>query len=451
MRGLLWSLVLGASGDTNHQLALLKRWQWLRKDEMETVQRERLAKLLDHARRKIPYYRDLFAERGMDRAKPMALVDALSSLPLLDKDTIRREGSRMLAADVAGRGAFQNTSGGSTGEPVVLTQDSAYRDTARAVAMLFGQWAGYDAGDPMVKLWGSERDLFVGRETMRTRGTRYLRNETWLNAFRMTPEQFGEYINVINERRPVFLLGYVESLHDLAVYADREGLRVHSPRSVMTAAGPLDAHVREVVARVFDAPVFNRYGSREVGDIASECSAHSGLHVCSPQHVVELLDPEGRPVKPGERGEVVVTLLTNYSMPLVRYRIGDVASWSGEECSCGRAWPLLENVAGRVSDIFVRHDGARVHGEYFTHLFYFLPWVRKFQVVQEAHNDVLVRIVPRERGIECTPDALRDMTDVEAKVRLVLGNGCRVRTEFCDNIEPTASGKFRYTISKVPV
>lgn len=443
LRRLTWNATLAASGNTLGELRRLRRAQWLSPDEMMAEQRVRLTALMRHAAARVPYYADLVSAVGRRQPGPELLHD----LPILTKELIRENSERLVASDAARRGTFTNTSGGSTGEPVVLIQDREYRDRSRAVAMLFNEWAGYRTGFPMIKLWGSERDLFVGRETFKTTFVRMLRNERWLNAFRMTPEQMRSYIEEINRVEPEFVLAYVESIYDLARFAEREGITIRAPRSVMTSAGPLEAPVRATIERVFGAPVFNRYGSREVGDIACDCSSHRGLHVCSPYHLVEVLREDGTQAQPGESGELVITLLTNLSMPLIRYRIGDKGRWAGEPCDCGRPWPLLETVEGRVSDIFVRSDGGRVHGEYFTHLFYFLPWVRKFQVVQESLRCIDVRLVPMdERGIA---PFRAELAEIEAKVRLVMGNDCAVSFIACEQIAPTASGKFRYTISKV--
>ena len=144
---------------------------------------------------------------------------------------------------------------------------------------------------------------------------------------------------------------------------------------------------------------------------------------------------------PGEEGEVIVTGLTNRAMPLIRYRIGDRAvAGSGERCPCGRDTPMLASVTGRSVDIFLGGDGRRVDGEYFTHLLYFRRWLRQFQVIQRQPDLVVYRLV----GDGEIPEA--DRSELIEKTKAALGDGCRVEIEMVDSIEPSSSGKLRYTI-----
>ena len=152
--------------------------------------------------------------------------------------------------------------------------------------------------------------------------------------------------------------------------------------------------MRETMERVYRAPVFDRYGSREVADAACECERHEGLHVCSPIHVVEVLRADGTPAASGETGELVVTLLTNHAMPLIRYRIGDMGAKAGRACSCGRGWPLLSDIKGRIGGMFVTADGGLVDPGLFTMSFYGNDLVAGFQMVQETVGHIRMTIVP---------------------------------------------------------
>ena len=449
---------LYAKGSTLEYYYELKQWQKASPESLRQDRDERLRSLLQHAYRHVPYYADVLKESGVVTQKSVNL-DRFRDLPLLDKETLQSQSERLRPDDLDGREWFYETSGGSTGEPVRFIQDADTVDWGRAVKMLFNEWTGYQFGMPRVRLWGSERDILENRESIKTTLGRWVRNETFLNAFRMSSEDMHSFVRTINEVQPAQILAYVESIYELAHFIREEDKDVYSPDAIMTSAGKLHDHMRDAIEDVFETQCFDRYGSREVGDIACECTAHDGLHVCAPTHYVELLRPDGRPAAPGEVGEVVVTLLTNYAMPLIRYRIGDMAvrSHEGGVCSCGCAWSKLTEIKGRVSDTFTTEEGTRVHGEYFTHLFYFRDWVRKFQVIQVEPDHIRVRIVPDDSFLEYAldeeeraPDEWQsDMADIREDIHKVMGDRCSVGFVFEDDIPPSKSGKYRYTISKV--
>jgi phenylacetate-CoA ligase len=195
--------------------------------------------------------------------------------------------------------------------------------------------------------------------------------------------------------------------------------------------------------------VFDYYGSREFGLIGVECDRHEGLHVPMQTLYMEVLRDDGSPTCPGEVGRIVITSLTNYSLPLIRYEIGDLAAWAETPCSCGRVWPLLRDVKGRISDMFVKSDGGLLAGEYFHAALSYHDWVAKYQVVQDAVDQLRVRIVLRRDVPDLDAAKVAGMKELQRVIHLGLGRTCAVSFEFVDEIEPTASGKFRFTISRV--
>lgn len=449
LKKIAWQARLALTGNIPARFRELLVAQWFGRRQTAEVQHGLLTRILCHAYRHVPYYREIFTKAGIDPEKGVINTDVIRSIPLLDKDIIRQNHEALKSDDLAGRKWHENTSGGSTGEPVRFVQDKAYHEMSVAVKMLDDLWSGYGAGDRKVLLWGSERDLFEGRDRRRTRAGRWLRNEVALNAFRMTPSQMLDYVSTINSWKPVQILAYAGSIYELSCFIDREKLPVHMPKAIMSSAGVMEAFMRKTIERVFRAPVFDRYGSREVGDIACECDHHRGLHISAPTHYVEVLRAGGAPADAGESGEIVVTSLTNYAMPLIRYRIGDMGALSEEACPCGRGWPLLKKIAGRVTDTFLKEDGTQIHGEFFTHLFYYQDWVKKFQVTQDTFDRIRVAIVQRngsgrDRGSHGT-----ELEDITKKIHAVMGRQCRVEFAFVDDIAPSPSGKYRYTISNI--
>lgn len=434
----LWRGRLYATGDMFAKLEALRDAARLSGKEIEVLQRERLRALLVHAWENVPYYRHTFEEAGL--RPDTATVEDLRRLPLLDKETIREHWETLKSKDLDRRKWKVNTSGGSTGEPGRFVQDAEFHRWTVAVKLLFDEWSGVRLGDKRALLWGSERDLMVGRETFKMRFSRWLRNELTLNAFRMTESTMAQYIEQLNAFRPDQILAYAESMDELARYVESRGLEVHTPKSIMTSAGTLFDHMRERIERVFGCSVFNRYGSREVGDIACEDASHQGLRVSTLTHLVELLGPDGAPVRPGEPGEVVITLLTNYAMPLIRYRIGDMAVG----CKSG-AQVVLAEVTGRVSDYFTLRNGERIRVP--TALFAQEPWIAKYQVIQEDFDHVRVLVVRSTFSL-----GSRELEAAKKAMLGKLGRILRVDKIFIEEvpeIPPTASGKYRYTISKV--
>lgn len=433
--------------DTWQHYRVLAAQSRLTRAQTQGVQAQQLERLLRHCHRHVPFYRaaiDVARRRGNGFSEPFALLE---TLPILTKDDVRGRLDALKSLDLNLRHWFHNASGGSTGDPLRLIQDREFRDSQRATRMLFDTWTGFRIGMRKVIFWGSERDL-RGEPGAATRLYHRLANEVWINAFAVGADAQLATARQIREARPVQVLAYVDSLFHLARAVEPATLAgLPKAGAIICSAGTLHPHMRTRIESVFEAPVFNRYGSREAGDMACECSLHRGLHVAAPQHVIEIVDDEGVHCPPGVVGHVLVTPLSNAAMPLLRYRIGDMASWAAKPCPCGLSWPLLEHVHGRNSDVLVAADGTRVHGEYFTHLFYGRNWVRRFQLVQEAVDRLVLSIVP-EPG---TPPAVvaEDTDAVLRETRRVMGAACRVEVRFVDEIPPSPSGKHRFTISRL--
>ena len=410
----------------------------------ETVTRA-LRQLLQHCGSVVPHYAELFEETGVRRIEEADPRACLQRLPILTKEIIRTNFSRLQSKDLPRRKWHLNTSGGSTGEPVRLVQDAEYDDCSAAIGLFYNSLLGCEVGEPVVRLWGSERDLEGGTKSRKARFFNWLTNTSWMNAFLMSPERMRGFIQTLNQLRPRLIVAYAQAAYELAQFAERERVSVAPQRAVLTSAGTLYPFMRGKIASVFGCEVYNLYGSREVSDIACELPGLNGLWVAPWGNFVEIVDDAGRPVPPGTEGNIVVTCLTNYAMPLLRYWIGDRGSLLPDDTVAGHpGTQALQHVSGRSVDVFRTRDETRVDGEYFTHLLYFRPWVRKFQVVQKAREHVLFKCVRANGG-----PARSELEDIAAKARLVMGADCRVDFEFPGDLPPHPSGKYRYTISEV--
>jgi len=423
---------------------LMNSWQWDTLEKNRERQKKSLYELVKYSGKNVPYYRKLIKERKIKFSKDTILED-LRKFPPLTKEDLRKNFSGLFNPGT-GRKWHKDTSGGSTGEPVVIYHDQVFSDWGAGAKILFNSWAGKEEGELMIKLWGSERDILEGGEGLRGLFVRHGMNAHILNTFRMSEKDMFEFVRIINRERPKMILGYVQSIYELSRFISEKKLEVYSPKGLMTSAGTLYPKFKKLISEAFRCPVYNRYGSREVGDMACNCSKDEGLHTNIFNHHIEILNKRLMPCKPGESGTVYVTCLHNQVMPLIRYEIGDIAIPAKKErCSCGRGLPLIEKISGRDVNLFKTSKGDIIDGEYFTHMFYFRNWVRRFQVVQKDYDLIRVKIV-------LNPGAKRNPTDekyIEYAIRKVMGPKCRIDWEFPDEIQPTKSGKFLYTISKI--
>ena len=199
---------------------------------------------------------------------------------------------------------------------------------------------------------------------------------------------------------------------------------------------------KRFLGEVFGAPIYDHYQCIEVPMIAGECSRSNGLHVFADSRLVEILDREGRPVGPGQTGEVVITDFRNRVFPLIRYRLGDLARWKREPCACGVTFPMLEPVCGRISDALRFPSGLVMAGEGMNALFH--PWpeaVRQFQLRQEEDYSLTLRCV---RGTDPNADAI--MRQVAERLSAMVRGEVPVRLQVVDTIQHDR-GKARTIVS----
>ncbi len=407
--------------------------------QCQASQHEQLARLLQHACKNVPYYQKIFSLDELVSPDGRVDIDAFQRLPLLGKVEMRRDFAALQSVDTANRHRFENSSGGSTGEPVRFIQDNAYRDGDIAATLFLFHQAGKEIGEAELKLWGSERDIELGSLGWRQSIENWLYNRTLVNSFRLTEAGMFNLVSRWNAKCPVVVWTYVDSIFEFARFIEQKKIKLTPPKVIITTAGTLDQTVKDFLEKIFQTRVLNQYGSREVGVLACEepgggALKSGGLRLFEWKHYVEIVDDDGAPCLAGQEGNIIVTCLENYSMPLIRFAIGD----RGVMIEDG-GQTRLAKVTGRITDHFVSQDGSLIHGEYFTHLFYFKPWVRRFQVVQKSYHEVICFVVP-----ESEPPS-SDLAMIKGKIQHVMGQECQVHFEMVDTIEPSKSGKYLYT------
>jgi phenylacetate-CoA ligase len=253
-----------------------------------------------------------------------------------------------------------------------------------------------------------------------------------------------DYLDAIRHYRPTCIYGYASSLALLAAHARSRSkdLRLDGLKAVFCTGEPLYPQQKEIIEAVFGVPAAGEFGSRDSGFIA-HASPEGQMLVNSESVLLEVLDPMGKPVAPGELGEAVITGLCSEAQPFIRYRTGDMLRLSDEPCRAGRGLHVLASVEGRTTDFVVRGDGTIMHALAVIYVARAVEGVGEFKIIQHSLQRLEVRVVPNARWNADAPQQI--IQGMQAR----LGNDVEVVVTPLDEIAPEASGKHRYVISKV--
>jgi phenylacetate-CoA ligase len=419
----------------------LERTQWYNDDELQTLQDEKVRRLIWHAYRHVPYYQSLFDKLGI-APHQVGSRDDLVHLPYLEKDTVqKRSGDFRSSLYRDSRSVEHFQSSGTTGKALDIYVSRDCLQMEKAFSWLHRSWGGIRPGDRLA--------AFVGFPVVPVRRKRppfwvYDRVEDRMifSLQHMSKVNLPAYSDQLTRFQPLFISGYPTAIYLMALYLCDAGMTSVRPKAVFTASETLLPHQRPVIEQAFGCRLFDWYGAVELIANVVQCE-HGSYHIKPEYGVVEILNPDGTPTIPGQIGELVCTGLNNLAMPFIRYRVGDTAVPKDGVCSCGRGGKLVERITGRTEDVVVTPDGRYLGRLDFV--FKGLLNVEEAQLIQETHDHLRVRIVQRPGYTE--QDTARILSNLEER----LGTDIKVTLEPVERIPRTASGKFRYVISKVPL
>ncbi len=411
--------------------------QWLPTAELERQQLDQAAKLLRHALATAPHYREKYGT--------LALPDKLDwntwrNLPLLERSEIQDCPEQIKSTRVPpSHGNIRlYGSSGSTGRPIkVLGTDMTHffwlsltlrdhvwqqRELTKKLAVIRSKiTSGTSAG------WGEWSDSIISGPSSA------LNIRTGVDA----------QLDWLMAENPEYLLTHPTNLHALLRRAAERGVHPANLRETRTFGEMLPVDLRELARQVWGVKLTDMYSAEEVGYIALQCPETEHYHVQSENLLVEILNGRGEPCQPGETGEVVVTTLHNFAMPLIRYRILDHAE-VGEPCRCGRTLPVLRRIVGRQRNMVSLPNG-RSHWPSFpsTDWLAIAP-IRQFQIIQHDMQTIEIKIV-------CPlPLTAQEEAGIRTLLAEKLGYPFDFRFSYHNRIEPGPNGKFEDFISLTP-
>ena len=409
-------------------------------EELRALQLRKLQALLHHAYSRVPYYRQAWDGAGIHPQDVHSLAD-FARFPVVTKEIIKKHYSELRAGGAQATNIAKAT-GGSSGEPLRFEITRQSNELREAVMWRGYAWAGLQLGMKTAYLWGVNVGTSSRRQRLKDQAYHRFYNRRIFDSFGMNEENLASYVNTLNAYRADAMVCYVSPLVTLANYILKSGKSMRQPKVILTGAEPLHEFQRNAIEQAFGCAVINTYGCREFMLVAAECNRKLGLHTNIDHLVVETLDEQGAPIL-GAEGQVVITDLSNYGMPFIRYANGDMATLSDRVCACGNPLPLIEKIDGRKLDIINAPNGARLPGEFFPHLLKDFPEIEKFQVRQEHLERIELLVVSRSGVKPATTTA------IAKALNTYTGGSLAIDLRQVDTIPLTSSGKHRVVFNKL--
>jgi len=389
-----------------------------------------------------PFYADLVAEhRGSlpksgERVRPEELPVWTRRLQRAFFDQQPRPADSFYAHETSG----------STGLPIRFHITRESWEWRNAITDRAYGWAGAEEGRPSVYLFPADQKHLSFSHRVKRTVHLVLQRRRFFDSFQhVTDAERAALCRLIDRVRPDAIVGYTGMIVDLARYVrDHPGALRHRALTMVSAAEGLQSGQRELIEEHLVREVYLGYGSREFASVGMECARHEGYHINTDNVRVEVVDDAGAPVAPGETGRIVITDLRNPATPFIRYEIGDTGTMApNEPCPCGKPFPRLLSVDGRVQDVVHTPDGGHVHGIYVTYALRQFKWIEGYQVIQTSRDRITIRLVTTET---LTPERTAPVT---ALLRKKLGDTLAIDYERADVLERRATGKVALVISSI--
>ena len=398
-------------------------------ERVRALQSERVRRLLQHAYRNVPFYRESWSKAGFaqgDWDRP----EALALLPVLEKREVQEQGERLRAQ--GDRDALVAKTSGSSGTPVSVLRSHTSWAHAHANQIRAWRWHGIEVGERHAYFWGLAFDA-AGRRQARLKD--WFFNRDRCSAFTLDGARAADFYARLRRQPTTYALGYPSAIAQFASELRARGLdgRALGWRAIVTTAEVLHPHQRTLLRDTFGAAVVNLYGCAEAGVLAMECE-QGALHVPIESVALQWMDGANH----GSPREVLVTDLHNYAQPLIRYRAGDLVETATEECGCGRPLPSIGAVTGRAGDTLILPGGRRVNANLPSYVFKHhaeAGTVQEYQFVQFGDGRVELRIKPGP--------GFGDATAREIRTEVAHVLGLEVDLRLLDRFERSARGKHR--------
>jgi len=415
------------------------------KEELQKLQYKLLKTLVYRLYSFSPFYHERMKESGVHPDDIQTLAD-IRKLPFMYKRDLRDNYPDKIF--VAGQEDLvrYHVSSGTTGKPTVVgyTRNDLDNWTTSLARGLVS--CGLGRGDVLQVSYGY--GLFTGGL-----GLHYGAERVGATVLPTSVGNTERQIELMQDLHTTAIACTPSYLLHMGEVAEKMGVSIRDDtdlRMGILGAEPWSDAMKARIEDWLGIKAYDIYGTSELyGPMFCECAEQNGFHVWGGVAYVEILDPEtGEALGPGEKGELVVTMLQKEALPMIRYRIGDITSYEDGVCACGRTHPRVMRISGRVDDMLIIR-GINVFPSQIEYALMTIPQVgQHFQIVVDrkgALDDMLVRVeVARESFSDKITDLMAIRKNVEHKLRNTLNVAVNVEL-----VEPGSLPRFEGKAKRV--
>ena len=421
--------------------SLLKSEHWT-PEQFREYQGQQLRNLLKVAFVNVPYYRELQKELKCE-VEDFKVPEDIRLLPILEKVQVRGREHLFLNNSIKLSDSNKGFTSGTTGTPLNLygTKEDFSRKWAFVDRLRY--WAGLK--EPHLP----RRAQFTGRNLVPLgqdpSSHVYWRRNIPGNALlfsttHISPETAPYYIRALRDFQPELIDGYPSAILMLAKMSQRLNLTLPRPKAIIVSAETLWPEHRQEMEAAFQCKVFNQYSASEPVIFWCDCE-YGVMHENPESGISEIVDAGDQPVPEGGSGTVISTFFWNYTMILIRYRVGDMATRGPSTlCRCGREMPRIAMLEGRIDDILYIPERGYVGR--LDPVFKGLKNIIEAQIIQEDLGLIRVLLVPDVKYDDSIKDHLIQ------NMRNKLGQEVKIIVDLVKYIPRGPNGKFISVVSK---
>ena len=376
------------------------------KNELKRMQYESIKRLIDRLYESNQFYHDRMKAANIHPSDIKSLSD-VSKLPFMYKQDLRDNYPTKMFTVPNDQVVRYHVSSGTTGKPTLVgytRNDLDYWSEALARSMTS---IGMDNTDTLQVSYGY--GLFTGGLGAHYGGERI--GATVLPSGTGGTERQIELMVDLGVTAIACTPSYLIHIGEVAKKMGVDIRRDTKLKRALVGAEPWTESMRQHIEEDMGIKAYDIYGTSEMaGPMFTECEERNGIHMQSDIVYVEIIDPEtGEVLEPGQKGEMVVTMLKKEAFPLVRYRIKDITSIMEEDCPCGRTSPRIKRITGRSDDMLIIR-GINVFPSQVEYTLMQIPQVgNQYMIIVEREGSLDTMTVQVEIKEDSFSDKLEDM------------------------------------------